>query len=274
MSGDAVVEHYSHGPLEQRILEALAVMGVDPEHLEHEQLAPVDEFHIGGRSATVELVGQLALRPGLRVLDVGSGLGGSARYLAGEHGVEVTGIDLTEEFVAVASSLTRRAGLAERAEFRLGTATDLPFADGTFDRACMVHVGMNIADKAAAFGEVRRVLVDGGSFGVYDIMGDGSGEVSYPVPWASTAATSFLAGPQRYRELLTAAGLAVVAERDRREFGLGFLREMLARIAESGPPPLGLHIVMGQDAALKLANLVDSLERGVVAPVELICTAR
>lgn len=274
MNGDAVVEHYSHGALEQRILGALAVMGADPEHLEPDQLAPVDEFHVGGRSATVELADQLDLRPGLRVLDVGSGLGGAARYLAGMHGVEVTGIDLTEEYVQVASSLTRRAGLAEHAEFRQGTATDLPFPDGTFDRACMLHVGMNVADKAAAFSEVRRVLADGASFGVYDIMGNGSGEITYPVPWAATAATSFLALPQRYRELLAAAGLSVVAERDRHEFGLAFLHEMLARIAESGPPPLGLHIVMGEDAALKIANLVDNLERGVVAPVELICAAR
>lgn len=83
-----------------------------------------------------------------------------------------------------------------------------------------------------------------------------------------------VAQPQRYRELLAAAGLAVVAERDRHEFGLGFLREMLARIAERGPPPLGLHVVMGQDARLKIANLVGNLERDMVAPVELISAAR
>lgn len=274
ISGDAVAEHYSHGALEQRILDALAMMGVDPERLEPDQLAPVDEFHIGGRLATVDLVDQLELQAGLRVLDVGSGLGGTARYLVRAHDVEVIGVDLTEEYVQVASSLTRRSGLAGRAEFRQGSATDLPFPESTFDRACMLHVGMNIADKAAAFREVRRVLVDGGSFGVYDIMRTGSGEISYPVPWAAGPATSFLAQPQRYRDLLAEAGLLVEAERDRREFGINFLRGMLTKIAESGPPPLGLHLVMGKDAAVKIANLVDSLERGVLAPIELICSAR
>lgn len=274
MSGDAVAEHYSHGALEQRILDALSMMGADPERLEPDQLAPVDEFHIGGRVATVELVDQLKLRAGLRVLDVGSGLGGTARYLVRTHDVEVIGVDLTPEYVQVASSLTRRSGLAGRAEFQQGSATDLPFPDSSFDRAAMLHVGMNIADKAAAFREVRRVLVDGGSFGVYDIMRTGSGEIGYPMPWAATPATSFLAQPQDYRDLLAEAGLPVEVERDRREFGIRFLRGMLAKIAESGPPPLGLHLVMGKDAAVKITNMVEGLECGALAPIELICSAR
>lgn len=274
MAGDAVVEHYSQGALEKRILDVLTLMGVDPECLEPDQLAPVDEFHIGGRSATVEFVDQLKLRSGLRVLDIGSGLGGAARYMVRTQDVQVVGVDLTEEYVQVASSLTRRTGLAESAEFHQGSATDLPFAEKTFDRACMLHVGMNIADKAAVFREVRRVLVDGGGFGVYDVMQTGSGEISYPMPWATTSDTSFPAPPQRYRELLAEAGLQVEAERDRREFAISFLRGMLAKIAESGPPPLGLHLVMGQDAPMKIKNLLAGVECGALAPVEMVCSTR
>ncbi|MGH4000065.1 MAG: class I SAM-dependent methyltransferase, partial [Pseudonocardiaceae bacterium] len=189
----AIGRHYSHGELEREILNVLSMLGADLENLDPDQLAPVDEFHIGGRLATVALANQLDLRPGLHVLDVGSGLGGTARYLARRHAVHVTGIDLTEEYVRVAASLSRRAGLAQFVQFRHGSATDLPFPDGSFDRACMLHVGMNVEDKAALFAEVRRVLVGGGSFGVYDVMRVGSGEVVYPVPWAATSATSFLA---------------------------------------------------------------------------------
>lgn len=274
MSEQAVAQHYTHGDLERRILDALTTMGADVEHLDSDQLAPVDEFHTGGRQATVELAGQLGLRPGLRVLDVGSGLGGTARYLARWHAVEVTGLDLTEEFVAVAASLTRRAGLAELVQFRHGSATNLPFPDGSFDRACLLHVGMNIADKAALFAEVRRVLVGGGTFGLYDLMRVGPGEVVYPVPWAATSATSFLAEPARYRELLAAAGLSVQAERDRRNFGIDFFHEMQARVARDGLPALGLHVVIGPDAALRIANFADNLERAVVAPTEMVCLAQ
>jgi hypothetical protein len=127
--------------------------GCGPERLNPDQLAMVDEFHIGGRKATVELLDQLDLRPALRVLDAG----GTARYLARRDGVEVTGVDLTAEYVEVATSLTLRAGLAELVQFRQASASTLPFSDGSFDRVCILHVGMNIADKAALFAEIRRV---------------------------------------------------------------------------------------------------------------------
>ncbi|MCU1628107.1 MAG: ubiquinone/menaquinone biosynthesis methyltransferase protein [Pseudonocardia sp.] len=271
MSEESVAQHYSHGALEEQILGALLTIGVDPEHLEPDQLAPVDEFHIGGRIATVALVDQMDLYPGLRVLDVGSGLGGTARYLAQNHQVRVTGIDLTEEYVQVARSLTHRAGLAEQVRFHQGNATALPFDDHSFDRACMLHVGMNIADKQTLFAEVRRVLTEDGTFGLYDVMRTGTAEITYPVPWASTPATSFLTEPAHYRELLAKAGLSVAVERDRRDFGVAFFRQLRARIADSGPPTLGLNIVMGQDASAKVAIMIDNLERASIAPTEMIC---
>lgn len=273
VSEQAIGNHYSQGGLERKILDALMTLGADSEYLDTDQLAPVDEFHIGGRAATVELVDQLEMRPGLRVLDVGSGLGGTARYLARRHAVEVTGVDLTAEYVQVAASLTQRAGLADLVQFRQGSATEMPFPDGSFDRACMLHVGMNVADKMALFAEIRRVLAPGGVFGVYDLMRVGPGAVAYPVPWAANSATSFLAAPERYRELLGEAGLPVRAARDRRDFGIAALREVRRRIAEDGLPALGLHLVMGPDTGLKIANMFSGLEQGLLAPIEMICLA-
>lgn len=274
MSEQTIAEYYSQGELGRKILNALITLGADPEHLDPDQLAPLDEFHIGGRRATIELLDQLDLRPGMRVLDVGSGLGGTARYLARRHRVEVTGVDLTVEYVQVATSLTRRAGLADLVRFRQGSATTLPFPDESFDRVCMLHVGMNILDKAALFTEIRRVLVAGGGFGVYDLMRVGPGDVTYPVPWAGSSATSFLEGPQRYRELLAQAGLPVQAERDRRDFGIDVLHEIRDHVASNGPPALGLHLVMASNPALKMANMLDSLDRAVLAPTEMISLAQ
>lgn len=273
VSEQAIGNHYSQGGLERKILDALMTLGADSEYLDTDQLAPVDEFHIGGRAATVELVDQLEMRPGLRVLDVGSGLGGTARYLARRHAVEVTGVDLTAEYVQVAASLTQQTGLADLVQFRQGSATEMPFPDGSFDRACMLHVGMNVADKMTLFTEIRRVLAPGGVFGVYDLMRVGPGAVAYPVPWAANSATSFLAAPERYRELLGEAGLPVRAARDRRDFGIAALREVRRRIAEDGLPALGLHLVMGPDTGLKIANMFSGLEQGLLAPIEMICLA-
>lgn len=113
----------------------------------------------------------------------------------------------------------------------------------------------------------------GGIFGVYDVMRVGPGDITFPVPWTATAATSFLAKPAYYRELLAKAGLTVQSQRDRRNFALDFFREMKARTAQHGPPVLGLHIVMGPDAPLKIANMIDGLTRAVLAPTEMACLA-
>jgi len=266
-----VARHYTHGALEQAILNGLKAMGRAPEEIGPEDLAAVDEFHIGGREATADLAERLAPSPGTSLLDIGCGLGGAARFFARRYNCQVTGVDITPEFVEVATMLTRRVNLAERVDHRVASALDLPFEDGRFDAATLLHVGMNIPDKEALCAEVRRVLKPGGAFAIYDIMRTGDGELDYPVPWAATAATSFVAGPETYRQALEAAGFEVAAERDRRDFAVDFFRRMQARVAESGPPPLGLHILMGADAPRKVANMIASLESGRVAPVEMIC---
>jgi ubiquinone/menaquinone biosynthesis C-methylase UbiE len=270
-----VAEHYAHGALERAILEALAAAGADPDRLAPQDLAPVDEFHIGGRQATIDLAARLGLAPGMRLLDIGSGLGGASRHFAQAHGCLVTGIDLTEEFVRVAEGLARRVGLAGRVSYRCGSALALPFGPAEFDGATMLHVGMNIADKAALFAEVRRVLRPGGVFAVYDVMRESDrGNLRFPVPWASDPATSFLETPAAYRRLLEAAGFEVRAERNRRDFAIAFFRRLREETARrGGPSPLGLHIVMGATAAQKIANMADALERGAIAPTEIVCRA-
>ncbi|HEX2891147.1 class I SAM-dependent methyltransferase [Vineibacter terrae] len=269
-----VAEHYTQGGLAGTILGALRAMGKDPERLAPADLAPVDEFHIGGRQATIDFAAQMGIRPGMRLLDIGSGLGGAARYFAGEHGCSVTGIDLTDEYVQVASDLARRAGLDGSVSYRQGSALDLPFDAASFDGAYMLHVGMNIEDKARLFAGVRRVLKPGGLLGVYDVMRTGAGDFSFPVPWAATAATSFVETPTDYRQRLEAAGFAVQKERGRRDFALAFFQQMRARAAQSGgPPPLGLHILMGADFAQKTANMIDNLQRGLIEPTEIVSQA-
>jgi 2-polyprenyl-3-methyl-5-hydroxy-6-metoxy-1,4-benzoquinol methylase len=152
MSTEAVVAgHYGRGRLEESILEALVREGKDLEKLVAADIAAVDEFHVGGIESTQELANHMELRAGLRLLDVGSGIGGPARYFAAEHGCRVTGIDLTEDFVRVARSLTARTKLDGLVEFRQGSALELPFDAGSFDGAYMIHVGMNVADKAGIF---------------------------------------------------------------------------------------------------------------------------
>jgi ubiquinone/menaquinone biosynthesis C-methylase UbiE len=267
----SVAQHYTHGSLERTILDALSAAGKDLDRLNPADLAPVDEFHIGGRQATIDFAEQLDARPGMRLLDIGSGLGGASRYFAQNHGCRVTGVDLTEEYVAVAEALARRVGLRASVSYEHGSALSLPFAPGAFDGAYMIHVGMNIEDKARLFAEVRRVLVPGGVFGIYDVMRDRDGALTYPVPWASSAETSFVATAAHYRRLLAAAGFEILKERSRRDFASAFFQRMRDQAAQSGPAPAGLHILMGVEAPRKIANMIGNLERGLIAPAEIVC---
>jgi len=266
---DAVAAHYATSELEARLLAVLEAHGTAIGALTAADLAPVDEFHIGGRQASEDLLPHLPVGPDGNLLDIGCGVGGPARFFAERLGCRVTGIDLTPDFVATAVSLTRRVGLQERIEFHGGNALDMPFAAESFDAATLLHVGMNIADKEGLVRETARVLKPGGTFVVYDVMQIGPGALTYPLPWASTSEESFPAVPERYRQALTAAGFTVVHERERRAMAVEFFRRMRER-TEAGEGGPSLAPVMGETFKEKVANMVAAIGAGTIAPVEMV----
>ena len=273
MSEAKVASHYTRGRLEETILQAAARMGLDLHQLNASDLAPADEFHVGGLDATRELAAQMELEPELRILDVGSGIGGPARYFGVEHKCRVTGVDLTEEFVQVARSLTRRTKLDHLVEFVQASALDLKFNPESFDRAYMIHVGMNIDDKAGVFREVRRVLKTDGKFAIFDFLRTGDAPITYPVPWASSEETSFVGRMGSYREALEKAGFRVESERVRTAFAIEFTERAIARAAQNGQPALALHLLMGDQAPVMIKNVLAMMKQGVLEPVEFFARA-
>lgn len=265
-----VAAHYASASLLHRIEQGLDAVGARiPVDLDI--LAPVDEFHIGGRQATEIFVRQLGIHAGMRVLDLGCGLGGAARLVGKLTAAHVTGIDLTQDFVDTGRALNGMCALIDRVDMVQGSVLDIPFGPDRFDAAYMMHVGMNIADKARLAAEVARVLKPGGVFGIYDVMRAGPGDLALPVPWASDAAQNALALPTTYRAALDAAGFVLKQETDRTDFALEFFGRMQAQQARAdGPPPLGLHLVLGPQAPAKVANMISNLKAGLIAPVEMI----
>jgi SAM-dependent methyltransferase len=269
-----VSEHYAGYDVLARIRAGLIEMGLDPDRISPEALKPVDEFHIGGAEATAALLDRLEIRPDTDVLDVGSGIGGSARMLAGRYKCRVTGVDLTPHFVETARALSAMSGMADRVRFEVGSAVALPLPDQSFDVALLLHVGMNVPDKAMLFLEARRVLRDGGTFAVYEVMRTGDGDLKFPVPWAETPDLSALEAPEAYRAAAAAAGFVLKSEENRREIALDFFSRLKAQAALDAPPPLGLHNLMGSTVKEKLANMIAMIREGTIAPVQMIFSTR
>ena len=212
MSDHTRIEAYwSRDGLGEAILGALKALGKDLDALRVDDLAPLDQFHGGGKPATVRLARMAGLEPGTRVLDVGGGLGGPARTLAAEFDCRVTGVDLTESYVRAAEMLTARLGLADRVSHRVGDALALPFDDGAFDVVWTQNSGMNIEDKPRLYAGFHRVLRPGGRLVIQEPMAGPVEPPIYPMMWARDPASSFLRRPAEMLALIEDAGFTALA---------------------------------------------------------------
>ncbi len=271
---DQVAAHYGgSGGLADVIAESLRSAGKDLNELKTIDLATVDEFHIRGRKATLELAEQMNLSEDTRVLDIGSGLGGPARTLAETYGCHVTGIDLTRAFCDAAEVMSDWVNLGERVAFQQGDATDLPFEDDRFDAAMTIHVAMNIAAKDKVYEHARRVVKPGGVFAVYDVLQGEGGDVLFPVPWAREPSISHLATPGEMKSLLANAGFKILDVRDSTDESQSWFEAMTRRMAESGPPPVTFQAFLGGDFPVMVRNQVRNLTERRIRTISYICEA-
>jgi sarcosine/dimethylglycine N-methyltransferase len=253
-----VRDHYRATGLAERLKAALAALGPEDQPLTPRQLANLDQFHTRGLAATAELGKLAGITAGMSVLDVGSGVGGPARFLAANCGCRVTGVDISEPFVDAARYLTERTGQGGQVSFETASALELPFDSGRFDVVLLQHVAMNISDRTRLYREIRRVLKSGGRFATFDVVLTG-GEPHYPVPWARTPATSFLLTANATRAAIEPAGFRTLAWHDDTEAA----KAWIAQLRASGPPPSpNLGVVMGPDFAQLAANLGRNLMEG------------
>jgi SAM-dependent methyltransferase len=202
--------YWDRAGLGQAILDALAAAGKDLDALTVDDLAPLDQFHGGGKAATERLARLANLTPGTRVLDVGGGLGGPARTLAAQFGCQVTLVDPSESYLRASELLTARLGLADRLSHRVGSALDLPVDDGAFDVVWTQNSGMQIADKAGLYAEFHRVLRSGGRLAIQEPMAGPVQPIIYPVMWAPDPSLSFLHPPAQMLAIIESAGFRKV----------------------------------------------------------------
>jgi ubiquinone/menaquinone biosynthesis C-methylase UbiE len=266
-----VSRHYSRGDLLERLYAALGEDGVDRGRASIETLAPYDQFHGRGLEATVAIADALEIGASDHLLDIGSGIGGPARYFAHRFGCKVTGIDLTTEFCTVADELTRLLGLDGNVGFEVGDALAMPFATGGFDGAYSMNVSMNIADKGELYREIHRVLKPGGWLMLSEIAKDAGADPDYPTPWAASAHTSFLSTPEETQRGLAEAGFEVVWLRATREEALAFGARSRAMVERGEKPPhRAVMLIHGDIATKAMANTARALAEARIVPIEVL----
>lgn len=269
-----ITAHYTGEGIAERLLAALAETGgnaVAPSPLD---LAPLDQFHSRGLEATRELAEMLRPKAEERLLDIGCGLGGPARLIAYTYGSAIDGIDLTPEFCEAATRLNAVTGLAEQVRVQCASARALPFTDGVFDAAYSQNVVMNIADKTGFYREAWRVLKPGGRLALSNLAQGQGGPPRFPVPWATTAESSFLATPAKTRAEIEEAGFEIVVFRNTTQALLHFYETTRERVRRQGPPKLGIHVWMGERFKEMQRNTARNVEEGRVLSLEILCRKR
>jgi SAM-dependent methyltransferase len=268
-----IQDQYATGLSRRNIERALTAAGKALDQLQPADLGMLEDFHTMGRIATAQLVDLAEITSASNVLDAGSGIGGTARFVADRFGCRVTAVDLTEEYCETNRWLNGLVGLGDRISVRPADVTALPFPGASFDVAISQHVQMNVADKARLYAEARRVLVDGGRLALWDItIGDSTtghkGQLDYPLPWADGPERSHLATFDGLRSTVESAGFSVEQWNDLTDQAASLMQAVLAQPYG----PLGLQAFV-PDFGRKAGNLTRALADGRVRVVQGIARA-
>jgi sarcosine/dimethylglycine N-methyltransferase len=153
-----------------RIEQELRELGIAPGgRLSAEQLFPFDQLHYHGTEAVEAAARRLKLGPDSRVLEIGSGIGGPARYLAHTTGCRVTAVELLESLHRVAADLTQRCGLSDRITHICGDALTCELPDAAFDAAVSWCAFLHIPDRPRLASRIAHTLKPGGQLYLEDL---------------------------------------------------------------------------------------------------------
>ncbi|MGE5712492.1 MAG: class I SAM-dependent methyltransferase [Betaproteobacteria bacterium] len=267
----AIADHWDRGDIYARIISALQQMSKPLDRLTIEDLAPVDHFHARGFPATVELADQLPVQAGQRVVDIGCGLGGPARYIARRFGCTVSGLDITPSFVEAANRITALLRMEGQVRIELGDGQRLPYADAVFDGGYSQHVTMNVSDRARFFGEAFRVLKPGACFALTEHALGPTGAPHHPVPWSADGSGSGLVTADETEAYLRAAGFEAIAiEHTGSKYAAGY-KAAIEKAEQGALPPLGLHLLLGDTALAKTRNAARNILEGRTDPIQVVC---
>ncbi len=267
----SISEHWGKGDVFSRILSAMEQAGIDPKSATVEDLAPVDHFHARGFAATVELADALPIKEGDRLVDIGCGIGGPARYLAKRFRCHVDGLDITGPFVEAGNELSKLVGMEDAVHFQHGDGQKLPYRDEQFDGGYAQHVTMNVRDRDDFFGEAFRVLQPGAFFALTEHGLGELGEPHHPVPWSEDGSGAYLLRPSETVAALERAGFSNIQVTDTGDKYLQGYKAAIQLAEKRETPVFGVHILLGKLAPQIVRNAARNIEEGRTHPVQIIC---
>lgn len=259
---DKIQRHYTHGNLFNTIIQKLIELGYDLEQLSHLDLTPIDQLHSAGIESTQLIFQHSNFKQGQNIIDIGCGLGGPARYVANNFNVNVTGIDLTTEFIDVGNKLSKKVNLDELVNLILGDAQSLPeIEDKTYHHAYTMHAGMNIKNKLKCYKEAHRLLKNNGTLMIFDItLAKQNTRLNFPLPWADEQSYSFLETIEKYQTNLNSVGFKIVNEIDLTDFILSYWKDIHQKtLAFTQFPKLSMNLIVKDRIKEKLDNIYNHL---------------
>ena len=264
---EAINIQYGQKNLVDKILETLKSEGINTAEMIRNAFAPIDELHLLGNKATLELAQEVGLNEKMKILDVGCGIGGPARTLVSNFGCHVTGLDLSKEYCQAADLINKYVGLSDMIEIQQGNALEMPFSDAIFDVVFLQHVLMNIADKGRFFSQIKRVLRSKGRLALYTICEGDISPINYPVIWANSAEINFLLPAIKLRNFISSNGFKEISWKDHTEVIIKTIDFQRTKPRPEKKPPINLGLIV-MEPSLKWKNLVLNLKEGRIVVIQ------
>ncbi len=262
---------WTRGDLHSRINQAMLDSGLNNKKLEIEDLFPIDQYHARGIGATKDLGKRMPITKNQKILDVGCGLGGPARYYAKEFKCHITGVDITPSFIEIGNNFNRLTSMSTMVDLYVGNGEKLEFEDEVFDGAYSQHVTMNISDRMKFFSEIYRVLKKGSFFAFTEHGLGPEGDPIFPLPWADNQEMSFLLPLENTNAILKEIGFINIKLIETGDKYIEGYEKLIQKQPKSEKPTLGIHVIGGSSMHERSINSMRSIKENRTLPFEIVC---
>ena len=271
ISKSDIENFWTRGDVFSRVHQAMSETGLINKKLEIEELFPIDQYHARGIAATVDLGKRMPISKNQKIIDIGCGLGGPARYYAKEFKCFITGIDITPSFIEIGNEFNRLTSMSDNVELLVGNGEVLNFENETFDGAYSQHVTMNISNREKFFSEAFRVLKKDSFFAFTEHGLGPEGNPIFPLPWANSLEMSFLLPPQKTISILKDTGFSDIKIIETAEKYISGYEKLIKLKSENKKPVLGIHVIGGDSMNERSKNSMESIKENRTLPFEIVC---